>query len=277
LLKEQKRLLKESGIFLKKRWGQNLLVNPRVLEKVIQYAHLDPKDTVLEIGSGLGVLTRFLADVAHRVISLELDERLYKILKRELSHYSNLELIRADALTFDYSALGKGLKVVANLPYYISTPLIFKLLEYRKQIKDMHLMLQREVANRLRAVPGERDYSPLSIAVQLYCTVEECFKVDAKAFWPVPKVDSSLVRITPLPKIRVPLRDERSFFKLVRAAFAHRRKTLLNNLKATPNLGIDPSRLELLLKDTGIDPRRRAETLSLEEWSTLSNYFSPHQ
>jgi len=274
LLKEQKKLLKEAGIYLKKRWGQNLLIDPQVLKGIIRLARISPDDTVLEIGSGLGTLTRGLADIAQRVISLELDEKLHQLLKKELGHYPNLQIIRADALSFDYSILGEGLKVVANLPYYISTPIIFRLLEYKNQIKDMHIMLQREVATRIRALPGQKDYSPLSIAVQLYCEVEECLQVSAQAFWPSPRVESSLLRITPLPGPRVALLDEALFFQLVRVSFAQRRKTLRNSLKAVQNITIEPRLLEEAFSKVKIDPRRRGETLALEEWAALSNYLS---
>ena len=266
MLKEQKKLLKEAGIYLKKRWGQNLLIDPQVLKGIIRLARISPDDTVLEIGSGLGTLTRGLADIAQRVISLELDEKLHQLLKKELGHYPNLQIIRADALSFDYSILGEGLKVVANLPYYISTPIIFRLLEYKNQIKDMHIMLQREVATRIRALPGQKDYSPLSIA--------ECLQVSAQAFWPSPRVESSLLRITPLPGPRVALLDEALFFQLVRVSFAQRRKTLRNSLKTTRCLGIESDLIEEAFRETKIDPRRRGETLALEEWAALSNYLS---
>jgi 16S rRNA (adenine1518-N6/adenine1519-N6)-dimethyltransferase len=160
------------------------------------------------------------------------------------------------------------------LPYYISTPIIFKLLEYKNNIKDIYIMLQREVATRVTALPGQKDYSPLSIAVQLYCAVEESLRIPAKAFWPRPKVESTLLRITPLPKPRVAILDEALFSQLVRASFAHRRKTLRNSLRVSRTLPVEPSLLEESFRVVGIDPRRRAETLSIEEWAAWSNYLS---
>jgi len=279
LRKRQRDLLREAGIYLKRRKGQNILVDNRVLGEIVRHAQLSPEDTIVEIGAGLGILTRRLAELARRVISLELDDRLYQLLKKELADYDNLELIQADALAFDFSTLGEGWKVVSNPPYHISTPLIFKLLEYRTRIKEIYLMFQREVANRLQAKPGEKKYSPLSIAVQLYCDVEECLKVSARAFWPVPKVDSTLIKMVPLTQPRVFIRDEKLFFQLVRMAFTHRRKTLYNSLKGLINKGYTLEEIKTLLSRIDIDPCRRPESLSLDEWARLANQMGstpPH-
>jgi 16S rRNA (adenine1518-N6/adenine1519-N6)-dimethyltransferase len=255
----------------RKSLGQNFLVDENIISRIIQAAQITKDDTVIEIGPGMGAMTKDLAVAAGRVIAIELDERLFRKLKAELKDADNLDLILGDALTFPYESLPGPVKVAANLPYYISTPIITRLIDARENISAMVLMLQKEVAQRITAKPGGKEYGYLSVMVQLWTEAVNLFDVPKEAFTPVPKVDSAVVRlkVRGAPAVRVP--DLVFFEKVVSAAFSQRRKTLRNSLK---NSGVtEPSRfdaaMELALK-SGIDPMRRAETLSLSEFATLA-------
>ncbi|MBI2876627.1 MAG: 16S rRNA (adenine(1518)-N(6)/adenine(1519)-N(6))-dimethyltransferase RsmA [Candidatus Tectomicrobia bacterium] len=271
LLRQQRELIQQAGIQLKKGLGQHFLVDPGVVRGIVRLAALTQEDTVLEVGPGLGSLTLALAEAAGKTIALEKDEKLYHLLQEQLAPYPQVELIRADALFFDYASLEPGTKVVSNLPYAVATPLLFRFLEQRGRICEMVLMLQQEVADRLLASPGSKTYGPLTVAVQLYCQVEKGFKVPPAAFWPRPKVHSMVVRFVLQTQPRVALTDEELFFKIVRASFAQRRKTLLNNLRQAQHLGHDPGFWAEACRNVGIDPARRGETLSLEEFAALTH------
>ncbi|MBI1987368.1 MAG: ribosomal RNA small subunit methyltransferase A [Nitrospinae bacterium] len=271
---QQKELIQRAGIHLKKGLGQHFLVVPGVVRGIVRLAALTREDTVLEVGPGLGILTIALAEAAGKVIALEKDEKLYGVLQERLASYPHVEPVWADALFFDYASLEPGTKVVSNLPYSIANPLLFRFLEQRGRITEMVLMFQKEVADRLMAPPGGKEYGPLSLAVQLYCRVEKGFKVPPSAFWPRPKVDSMVVRITLSAMPRVELASEGLFSQIVRASFAQRRKTLLNNLKRANLLRGDPRIWEEVCHQVGIDTTRRGETLSLEEFAALSNYVA---
>ena len=250
--------------------GQHFLHDPNIVRKIISQASLSSTETVLEIGPGRGILTRALAQAvpAGQVIAIELDRELYRALKASLADLSNVKLICADALTYPFESLPGPFKVVANLPYYIATVLLFRLLEVRRKISDMVLMLQREVAERMAAGVGGKTYSPLSIAVQFYTEPRLAFIVPRGCFKPPPKVDSAVVhlkvRMTPAVKVL----DEAFFLKVVKGGFAHRRKALKNSLK---DFGFEREVLEQASSVISLDLNRRAETLSLEEFARLSD------
>lgn len=248
----------------KKYLGQNFLFDPSILRRIIEAANISNNDTVVEIGPGPGSLTKMLAASAKKVIAIELDYELYEKLKEEMGIFKNIELVHADALKYPYEKL-EPFKVVANIPYYITTPIIFRLIEARKNLKSMTLTIQKEVARRIAAKPNTKDYGVLSIAVQYYGESELKFIIPKGAFRPVPKVDSAVIHIGMLEKPRVIVADEKLFFRIVRTSFAQRRKTLSNSLKS-----ISRDIKEILIS-AGIDPTRRAETLSIEEFARLSD------
>lgn len=248
----------------KRSLGQNFLFDPSILRRIIEAARLEPEDTVVEIGPGPGRLTRMLAERVSRVIAIELDRGLYERLCEEMGQYGNVRLVLGDALKYPYGEVGE-FKVVANIPYRITTPLIFKLLEQRGRLKSMTLTVQKEVAERIAARPGTKDYGVLSIAVQYHGRPRLDFHIPRGAFRPVPRVDSACMHIEVYERPAVSTRDEEVFFRLVRTAFSHRRKTILNALK-----GFSPDIKEALAA-SGIEPSRRPETLSMEEFAGLSD------
>ncbi|MFZ6017451.1 MAG: 16S rRNA (adenine(1518)-N(6)/adenine(1519)-N(6))-dimethyltransferase RsmA [Nitrospirota bacterium] len=244
--------------------GQNFLYDPSILRRIIQVAQLDGEDLVVEIGPGPGRLTKMLARKVKRVIAIELDEKLFENLRDELAEYSNIELIHGDALKFPFESLIE-FKVVANIPYYITTPIIFRLLEVRKNLKSMTLTVQKEVAERIVASPGGKDYGVLSIMVQYYAMPRLKFMIPKGAFRPVPRVDSAVLHIKILDKPSVIVKDEALFLRLIKTAFSQRRKMLPNSLKSIR------SDIKEKLVEAGIDSNRRPETLSIEEFARLSN------
>lgn len=250
----------------RKRFGQNFLHDPRVIGQIVRAISPRVGQHLVEIGPGKGALTRELLPLTGALDVIELDRDLIPILSRECGTSGELRVHSADALKFDFATLRQGgerLRVVGNLPYNISTPLIFHLLTYSGLIQDMHFMLQQEVVERMTAGPGGRDYGRLSIMVQYHCRAERLFTVPPGAFNPAPKVYSAVVRLTPHETPPVELRDPEQFAKLVTQAFGQRRKTLRNNLKGL----LDATQIDAL----GIDPTRRPETLSLEEFARLAN------
>jgi len=249
------------------RKGQHFLISSSVAERIVEIAEVAPKDFVLEIGPGRGALTGLLGSRARRVIALEIDAKLVGILKERFSRSENIEIIHSDALKYDYDCLPKDVKIVANLPYYISTPLIRRLLRARKRITLMALMLQKEVAQRIVAAPGQRTYGALSIFVQLYADPAIKLIVPPSCFSPRPRVDSAVVRFVIRPSPRIEVCDEKAFEQLVGMAFSMRRKTLLNIL--SKSLSITRQEACFLLERCGVDPQRRPETLSIEEFSRL--------
>jgi 16S rRNA (adenine1518-N6/adenine1519-N6)-dimethyltransferase len=250
-----------------KRLGQNFLIDPNIVRKIVAAAALDPGETVLEIGPGRGILTRTLCETANTVIALEIDQHLVEYLKKTLT-CPNLDLRHDDALRFAYETLPDHTVVVANLPYYISTPLLFTLLEAKDRIDRMVLMLQTEVAERIVASPNTEDYGILSILTQYRAETKIAFRVSKNCFRPRPDVDSAIItlRMRPHPSVSTP--NEALFVKLVRAAFAHRRKTLMNSLR---DEGFLPTQLAHALSRADINPTRRAETLSIPEFAALTD------
>jgi 16S rRNA (adenine1518-N6/adenine1519-N6)-dimethyltransferase len=252
----------------KKSLGQNFLVDPNYVRKIINTAEIMPHETVLEIGPGHGVLTRALAEKAQQVIAIELDRALLKILQEKLADLKNLKLIQADAMTFDYQQLDGPVKVVANLPYNIATPLIFRLFKIRKKLTQMILMLQKEVGQRIVAKPGGKDYGVLSVTLQYYTEPRLMFTVPRTCFVPRPRIDSAIVKLRVLPEPRWSVRDEDWFLQVLRAGFSHRRKFLSNALM---DAGFSPQLIQYAFHQTGMDPQRRAETLSPPEFCMLAD------
>lgn len=276
---EPKQQLKKLKYFPRKRLGQNFLIDSTMLKKVVGIAQINEKDVVVEIGAGLGGLTSHLAKLSREVIALEVDGKLCRFLKDNYGDIDNLQILREDALRFDFGRVAREyqcrIKVVANLPYRISSPMIFKLLEVRRFISIMVLMLQKEVAERVVALPGKKDYGVLSIFTQLYADVSLELVLPPESFYPQPKVNSAVVEFKVLSQPRIALKDEDCFRDLVKAAFSRRRKTIGNALQAIT--GFSREVMSGIFNELKIDPRRRGETLSLEEWGRLSNYFSREQ
>jgi 16S rRNA (adenine1518-N6/adenine1519-N6)-dimethyltransferase len=266
--------LKQRGVFPKKPLGQHFLIDKGIAQKIVRLASLEPEDTIVEIGPGMGVLTFLMIPLVKRVVAVEVDQEMADYLREQGGGMASLTVMCRDALHFDFKGLaqdaGERLKVVANLPYNISTPLIFRLLENRDAVTHFTLMLQREVAQRINAPSGGKDYGPLSIFTQLYTSPTILMRVPPQAFYPRPKVESALVGFTILDHPRVAIGDAEFFRAVVRASFAQRRKTILNSLKNSPLALGSREEIEKALKTVGIDPRRRAETLDLPEFKELA-------
>jgi 16S rRNA (adenine1518-N6/adenine1519-N6)-dimethyltransferase len=266
--------LRSRGVSPKRALGQHFLIDQGVAQKIVRQADLEPEDCVVEIGPGMGVLTFLMLPLVKKVIAVELDQGMADWLREKAEGSSSLIVIRQDALGFDFAKAardaGRKIKVVANLPYNISTPVLFRLLEGRLLFSHLTLMLQREVAERIIASPGGKDYGPLAIFTQLYTSPKIMMQVPPEAFYPRPKVESALVRFEILERPRITINDDVFFQKVVRASFAHRRKTILNSLKnSSPSIG-SGKEIEAALVAVGTDPRRRAETLNLGEFQRLT-------
>ena len=258
----------------KKRFGQHFLVSPSILAGILRLADLAPDDVVVEIGAGTGTLTEALASTGGRLLALELDRDLLPPLRQRFADRPQVEIVQADALTFDFDQLPTPITVVANLPYGTAVAILTRLLSQRSRLRCAVIMLQREVAERLYATPGTKAYGSLTLLTQWYATVDKGFHVPPTAFAPPPKVMSTVVRLTPRPTPPVAVRDEAYLFRIIHAAFAQRRKTLANALRhAFP--AIEPAILRQTLDRSGIAPRRRGETLSLDEFARLSDALQP--
>ena len=250
-----------------KSLGQNFITDKRVIERIVSEAEITTDDEVLEIGPGLGALTFALARKAARVVAVEKDARLAERLRALLRKWPNVELICGDALDVDFGALYKGrrLKAAANLPYSVSSPILIRLLRDRALFSTLVLMLQLEVGERISSPPGGKEYGSLSVLIQTYFDVKLLFRVSPSSFWPAPKVDSVVLKLTPLPEPRVPIADEAAYEKILRAAFSSRRKMLGNSLGSALKKG----GADRVLAAAGIDRTRRAETLSVEEFGAI--------
>ena len=275
-----KQILENHGLRPKKRFGQNFLIDRNILNKILEAAELDSESIVLEIGPGLGTVTKEAAQIASRVIAVEADRDLIPVLHEILDQYHNVEIIKGDFLQLNLpeflsSRLNRGkCTVVANLPYYITSPLITRLLEVRESVERMVIMVQEEVADRLIAEPGTPDYGSLSVFVQFYCDAKIVARAKRTVFLPSPEVDSAIVRLDVLPSPAVEIDDEQLFFKIVRASFGQRRKTLLRSLSGSPDLGWSREKAHIALEKAGIDSSRRGETLSLEEFASITKAAS---
>lgn len=279
-------ILKKYDFTFQKKFGQNFLIDTHVLEKIVDAADIGKDDLVLEIGPGIGTVTQYLCEAARQVIAVEIDRKLIKILKDTLSAYDNVEVINEDILKVDIAALveekngGKPIKVVSNLPYYITTPIIMTLLEKRVPVTDMTLMMQEEVARRMQAVPGNKDYGALSLAVQYYSVPYIAAFVPQNCFMPRPNVGSAVVNLKCHEKPPVEVKDEELMFKLIKASFAQRRKTLQNGLTNSAELDFTKEEItEAILKMQEIlgmkqNPLIRGETLTLKEFACLSDILS---
>ncbi|MBU5363866.1 16S rRNA (adenine(1518)-N(6)/adenine(1519)-N(6))-dimethyltransferase RsmA [Enterococcus devriesei] len=271
-------ILKKHGFSFKKSLGQNFLTEPNILQKIVATAEIDKGTNVIEVGPGIGALTEHLARAAHQVLAFEIDDRLIPVLADTLSPYDNVKVVHNDILKVNlqqetaYFDQEGPIKVVANLPYYITTPIMMHILASDLAIAEMVVMMQREVADRISAKPGTKAYGSLSIAVQYYMEASTAFIVPKTVFIPQPNVDSAILRLVRRETPAVAVKNEKEFFKLTKSAFVLRRKTLWNNLLNT--YGKDEATrawLENSLQQAEIDPKRRGETLSLEEFARLSN------
>jgi 16S rRNA (adenine1518-N6/adenine1519-N6)-dimethyltransferase len=274
-----KEILDQYGFSFKKSLGQNFLIDTNILRKIVDAAEISAETGAIEIGPGIGALTEQLARRAKKVVAFEIDQRLLPILADTLSPYGNVRIIHQDVLKADIHQViadeftnVADIMVVANLPYYVTTPIIMKLLTDHLPIRGMVVMLQKEVADRLAAKPGTKDYGSLSIAVQYYTEAEVVMTVPRTVFIPQPNVDSAVIRLIKRKQPPVAVNDETFFFQVVRASFAQRRKTILNNLvNNLPNGKAMKEQIESSLANANIDPRRRGETLTMEEFAALSN------
>lgn len=272
-----KELLERHGFHFSKSLGQNFLIDENILQKIVQGAGITGNDMVLEIGPGVGTMTRALAQTAAAVTAVEIDSALLPILKETLKDFANVRIIHGDVLKLNLTELardvfqGKPFKVVANLPYYITTPIIMRFLEEEQPFTSITVMIQKEVAERMAAVPGSKDWGALSVAVQFYTHPRIIGKVPSSVFMPSPKVDSIVISLDKREEPAVAVKSRPDFFRIVKAVFSQRRKTLLNTLSAANLADISKDELKEKLISLNIDPQRRGETLSLEELAKLSN------
>ncbi len=265
-------LLKRDDIYPKKRLGQNFLIDRNTRDKVIRLMELEKDDVILEIGPGLGALTEELAKRCGYVYAVEKDRRIYSLTKGLLSEYKNLEISYSDFLEFDIKKLPfKGIKIAGTLPYYITTPIIEHIFDYRDRIDAAFIVIQKEVARRLAARAGDRDYSSLSLFAQLYSDVTLLADIKKDVFFPRPEVDSTMVKLKVLPRPPVTVKDEILLSKIIRKAFNQRRKTILSALSQKGILGLSKEEIASLLDNLGIDKKSRAETLTLEEFGRITD------
>ena len=277
---ETKFLMKKYGITANKSLGQNFLVDDKIVENIVKSANIQKDDIVIEIGPGLGTLTNELLKVAKKVICVELDERMIKILKERFLLYDNIQIINEDILKVDLRKIVQeessndnvgSFKIVANLPYYITTPIIMKLLEKEKCYESITVMVQKEVAERLCAVPGQRNAGAITYTVDYYSKAEKILDVPKESFIPSPEVDSEVIKLTIRNAPRVQLKNEEAFFKIIKLAFMQRRKTLLNALSANTDIFKNKEQIKEIFKELNIDEKVRGENLSIEQYAEIAN------
>jgi 16S rRNA (adenine1518-N6/adenine1519-N6)-dimethyltransferase len=290
LYSQTRELLQNAGLHPRKRLGQNFLVDTRVLDAIVEAAELSPDDVILEIGAGTGALTQRLAMSSANIIAVELDKGLFRVLQSIYQDKPNVNVIHADILKLDFLTLqnlyaqNSGIKVVGNLPYYITKPILMKVLDEssRLPIQMFLAMVQREVGARMKALPGTKDYGALSVAIAYRSDVEILKRVSAASFYPKPEVDSSLVKLNIRSKPSLEVKDEWLFFYIVRAAFQYRRKTLRNALRLagrsnkvqSKGIKLDDNTVDSALQSLMIEPKRRGETLSIAEFADLANILA---
>lgn len=273
-------VLQKYNFTFQKKFGQNFLIDPHVLDKIIAAAEITKDDFVLEIGPGIGTLTQYLAEAAREVVAVEIDSSLIPILEDTLSSYDNVSVINEDVLKVDLKKLaeerngGKPIKVVANLPYYITTPIIMGLFESHVPLKSLTVMVQKEVALRMQAGPGTKDYGALSLAVQYYADPYLAANVPPNCFMPRPNVGSAVIRLTRFEETPVKVTDEALLFRLIRASFNQRRKTLQNGLVNSPELHFSKEQVAAAIETLGVSPSVRGEALALEQFAALCNALS---
>ncbi len=270
-------IIQKYGFNFQKKFGQNFLIDTRVLERIIEESGITKDDCVLEIGPGIGTMTQYLCENAREVIAVEIDKALIPILEDTLSEYDNVTVINDDILKVDVQKLvdekngGKPIKVVANLPYYITTPIIMGLFESHLPLKSITIMVQKEVADRMQVGPGTKDYGALSLAVQYYAKPEIVANVPPNCFMPRPNVGSAVIRLTRYENPPVFVENEEFMFSLIRATFNQRRKTLVNAIGNAPNLNISKEMVAIVLSEMGESATVRGETFSLEKFAEFSN------
>ena len=273
-------VLQKYNFHFQKKFGQNFLIDTHVLERIIAEAGVTKDDFVVEIGPGIGTMTQYLCEAAGAVAAVEIDKNLIPILHDTLSEYDNVGIINEDILKVDIAALakekngGKPIKVVANLPYYITTPIIMGLFESHVPIESITVMVQKEVADRMQCGPGTKDYGALSLAVQYYAKPEIVANVPPNCFMPRPSVGSAVIRLTRHENPPVEVADEKLMFRLIRASFNQRRKTLVNGLKNASDLSFSKEQIEAAIEAIGQPLTIRGEALTLEQFAALSNQFS---
>ncbi|AWI10770.1 Ribosomal RNA small subunit methyltransferase A [Caldibacillus thermoamylovorans] len=277
-------ILEKYGFTFKKSLGQNFLIDTNILNNIVDHAEITPESGVIEIGAGIGALTEQLAKRCKKVLAFEIDQRLLPILEDTLSPYPHVSVVHQDFLKADvhqaietYLQEVKDIAIVANLPYYVTTPIIMKCLEDHLPFRSMVIMMQKEVGSRITAKPGTKDYGSLSIAIQYYTTAEIVMNVPKTVFIPQPNVDSVVVKLTKRDQPVVAVKDEQFFFNIVKFSFAQRRKTILNNLVSQLENGKEKkARIMAALEKAEIDPTRRGETLTIEEFAKLSDGLLPY-
>jgi 16S rRNA (adenine1518-N6/adenine1519-N6)-dimethyltransferase len=277
-----KEILTNYSIKPRKSLGQSFLIEQESIKQIAAIANVQEKDIIVEIGAGIGVLTEYLAQNAAKIIAVELDDRLVKVLEYRLSEYKNIEIYQGNILQFDFRTIADAehqkIKVVGNIPYNISNPLLFYLLSFKNIINSFVLMMQKELVERLVASPGRKSYGVPSVILQMFATVEKVLNIPASYFYPRPKVESSVMKGFFHERPKFEINDEDYFIRLVRDSFAQRRKMLINNLKKSKLMdGVEESLLKEMLLLAGIDGQRRAETLSIEEFGNLSNIFKKNK
>ncbi len=273
-------IIDKYGFMFQKRFGQNFLIDGNVVEKIVREAGVTKDDFVLEIGPGIGTMTQLLCENAREVAAVEIDTNLIPILKETLAAYDNVTVINEDILKVDIAALakekngGRPIKVVANLPYYITTPIIMGLFESHVPIDSITIMVQREVADRMQVGPGTKDYGALSLAVQYYAKPEIVLNVPPTCFMPRPNVGSAVIRLKKHETCPVEVDDAEFMFKLIRASFNQRRKTLANGLSNSSELTLSKDRIAAAIEALGVSPSIRGEALTLAQFAQLSNFFT---
>lgn len=272
-------VIQKHGFMFQKKFGQNFLIDTHVLDKIIRAAGITKDDFILEIGPGIGTMTQYLAEAAGKVCAVEIDRNLIPILGETLADYDNVTIINEDILKVDVAGLamaengGRPVKVVANLPYYITTPIIMGLFESGVPVESITVMVQKEVAERMKSGPGSKDYGALSLAVQYYAEAYLVANVPPNCFMPRPKVGSAVIRLTRHREPPVKVTDERLLFQVIRASFNQRRKTLQNGLGNSPELPFTKETVAKALEDMGLSPIVRGEALSLEQFAELANHM----
>ena len=270
-------VIKKYEFCFQKKFGQNFLIDGHVLDKIIAGAGVTKDDMVLEIGPGIGTMTQYLAEAAGKVVAVEIDRNLLPILQETLADYDNVKVIHADVLSLDLEKLvqeengGRPIKVVANLPYYITTPIIMALFEQHVPLANVTVMVQKEVAARMKSGPGSKDYGALSLAVQYYAEPYIVANVPCNCFMPRPNVDSAVIRLTRYEEPPVQVNDEKMLFKIIRASFNQRRKTLQNGLNNSSELNFTKDQIAAAIAEAGFSPSVRGEALTLEQFAKLTD------